>query len=121
MKLPMLSVLLACVVGTGGIGEPCGPFRARVDDVGVELGSAAPAHTSIADPRTVTLEIAGMTCGGCAIAAPKVLTRLDGVTKAEVSYETRRATVTYDPEKVTVEQLIAAVKKLGYTASVVER
>ncbi len=120
MKLPILSVLLACVVGTGGICEPCGPFRTSVDDVGMEFGSAAPAHVSVANPRTVTLEIAGMTCG-CAIAARKVLTRLDGVTKAEVSYETRRATVTYDPEKVTVEQLIAAVKKLGYTATVVER
>jgi mercuric transport protein len=82
------------------------------------VAAAAPVRASALEPRTVTLRVEGMTCGGCAIAARKVLERLDGVTKAEVSYEKQRAVVTYDPERVTVEQMIAAVKKLGYTATV---
>lgn len=35
--------------------------------------------------------------------------------KADVSHEKDQAVVTYDTWKVTVEQMIAAVKKLGYT------
>ena len=47
----------------------------------------------------------------------KVLTRLPGVAKADVSYEKGTAVVTYDPRKVTVEQMVAAIRTLGYTAT----
>jgi hypothetical protein len=36
-----------------------------------------------------------------------------------VSYETGRAVVIYDPAKVTVAQMIAAIATLTYTATVV--
>ena len=36
-----------------------------------------------------------------------------------MSYEAKRATVIYDPRKVTVPQMIAAVATLKYTATVV--
>ena len=81
--------------------------------------TAAQAATSIADADTVTLNVKGMTCGGCVIGVRKVLTRLTGVLTADVSYERSRAVVTYDPAKITVQQLIAAIKELGYTATVV--
>lgn len=74
---------------------------------------------ALAAPRTVTLHITGMTCGGCVFGTKKVLTKLHGVTAANVSYEKAEAVVTYDDEKVTVEQMIAAVATLGYKAAVV--
>lgn len=74
------------------------------------------AHDSI---EVVTLAVEGMTCGGCTLATRKVLTRLDGVEKAVVTYEPPRAVVTFDPDKVTSEQMIAAIKTLGYRANVV--
>ena len=67
----------------------------------------------------VTLHVEGMTCGGCTIATRKVLTRLPGVARADVSYEQKQAVVTYDPAKVTPAQMIAAVKTLNYTATLV--
>ena len=70
-------------------------------------------------PRTVKLHVEGMTCGGCVFGARKVLTRLDGVTAADLSYEKREAIVSYDDAKVNVDQMIAAIRTLGYTASVV--
>ena len=70
-------------------------------------------------PRTVKLHVEGMTCGGCVFSARKVLTRLDGVTAADVSYEKREAIVSYDDAKVNVDEMIAAIRTLGYTASVV--
>ena len=68
---------------------------------------------------TVTLRVEGMTCGGCTLATRKVLERLDGVMKADVSYEAKRAVVVYDAKKVTVARMIAAVATLKYTATVV--
>lgn len=69
--------------------------------------------------EVVTLTVEGMTCGGCTLATRKVLTRLDGVERAVVTYEPPRAVVTFDPGKVTTEQMIAAIKTLGYRATVV--
>jgi copper chaperone CopZ len=74
-----------------------------------------PTHDSL---QKVTLHVEGMTCGGCTLATRKVLTRLDGVEKAVVTYQPPRAVVTFDPRKVTVPQMIAAIKTLGYRSAV---
>lgn len=68
--------------------------------------------------RLVAFKITGMTCGGCVFAVRKIITRLPGVSKADVSYEKSRALVTYDPKLVTTAQMIAAIKTLGYSATV---
>jgi copper chaperone CopZ len=68
--------------------------------------------------KLVAFKITGMTCGGCVFAVRKVITRLPGVSKADVSYEKSRALVTYDPKFVTTTQIIAAIKTLGYSATV---
>lgn len=80
-------------------------------------GTRIPTQAATA-ARTVTFAVKGMTCGGCVIGTRTVLTRLPGVTKADVSYEKGRAVVTYDPRKVTIEEMVAAIKTLGYTATV---
>ena len=68
--------------------------------------------------RTVTLAVDNMTCAVCPITVKKALTRVDGVTRAEVSYEKREAVVTFDEAKTTVEALIQATTNAGYPASV---
>lgn len=70
---------------------------------------------------TVTLDIEGMTCGGCTLATRKVLERLDGVRKAEVSYEKKNAVVVFDAAKVTVAEMIDAVATLKYTATLAKQ
>ncbi|MDO8502123.1 MAG: heavy metal-associated domain-containing protein [Gemmatimonadaceae bacterium] len=67
----------------------------------------------------MTFKIQGMTCGGCVFGVRKVLRRLPGVSKAVVTYEESRAVVTYDPAMVTIAQMAAAIKTLGYNATVV--
>lgn len=78
---------------------------------------AQPPVAPVAAIQTVTLKIEGMTCAGCVLSTRAVLTRLKGVSKADVSYESGRAVVTYDPKLVSVEQMIAAIKTLKYTAT----
>lgn len=75
------------------------------------------AVQTAAAQQTVTFTVQGMTCAGCVLSTRKVLTRLPGVAKADVSYEKGIAIVTYDPAKVTEAQMIAAIKTLGYTAT----
>lgn len=88
-------------------------------DANVERSLGATAIPSTRT-KTVILNIQGMTCGGCAFGVRKVLTRLPGVSKADVSYEESRAVVTYDPAAVTIEQMRAAILTLGYKATVVD-
>ena len=64
--------------------------------------------------QTATLNISGMTCGGCVRSVSKVLNALDGVAKSEVSLDERRAIIDFDPDKVGVEQLKRAIEEAGY-------
>jgi mercuric ion binding protein len=54
---------------------------------------------AFATSRTVTLGVPGMTCSLCPITVKKALTKVPGVAKAEVSYESKQAVVTYDDAK----------------------
>jgi P-type Cu+ transporter len=66
--------------------------------------------------RSVELSVGGMTCASCSRRVEKSLEKLDGV-RASVNYATGVAFADVDPE-VTNEQLIAAIEKTGYTASI---
>lgn len=79
--------------------------------------SSASGEQPAAASHTVKFAVKGMTCAGCVLSTRKVLTRLPGVAKADVSYEKGTAVVTYDPAKVTEAQMLAAIKTLGYTAT----
>ncbi len=65
-------------------------------------------------PRTVDLEIGGMTCASCATRVEKKLNRLEGVA-ATVNYATAKAHVTY-PDALAPEDLVQVVEAAGYHA-----
>lgn len=64
----------------------------------------------------VALPITGMTCASCANRIERRLNKLDGV-QASVNYATEQATVTYDPQVATTDDLIGAVEAAGYHAA----
>jgi P-type Cu+ transporter len=66
-------------------------------------------------PEHVELPIAGMTCASCANRIERKLNKLDGV-RAAVNYATERASVEYDAQTVSPDQLVAAVEAAGYQA-----
>jgi Cu+-exporting ATPase len=72
--------------------------------------------TTAATPLRVDLEIEGMTCASCASRIEKKLNRLAGV-EASVNFGTEKASVRYDPARVTLEELIGAVEATGYGAA----
>lgn len=78
----------------------------------------ATVSESLVDATTVELRIDGMTCEGCAAFIEHSLVKLPGVRSASVVYADRRALVALDPDSpLSNEDLISAVEKLGYQAS----
>ncbi|MFX0113829.1 MAG: heavy metal translocating P-type ATPase [Candidatus Hodarchaeota archaeon] len=67
-------------------------------------------------PGDVTLSVTGMHCAGCVTSIERSLQEVPGVLSASVNLTTNRAKVSFDPSKVSVPGLIAAVEKVGYGA-----
>lgn len=65
--------------------------------------------------------VKGMTCAGCAAGMKATLEREEGVASAEVDYENATARIRFDPAKTNVENLMAAIGEMGYTAKLMER
>lgn len=65
----------------------------------------------------LNLTIEGMHCGSCATGIQMVATGLEGVSGAFVDYDGKKGTFEYDKAKVSKEQIIEEIGKLGYTAT----
>lgn len=74
-------------------------------------------NVQAAASKTVTLNVPGMTCKFCPITIKKALKKVSGVTEAKASYDTKTATVTFDPAKTNVEALIKATTEAGYPST----
>ncbi|MFJ1894825.1 heavy metal translocating P-type ATPase [Streptomyces sp. NPDC088115] len=83
------------------------------------MHSATETEAPAAEGSEAEFVIGGMTCASCAARVEKKLNRMDGVT-ASVNYATEKAQVFYGPE-TGVADLIATVRKTGYTAEPVHR
>ncbi|HUG63664.1 MAG TPA: heavy metal translocating P-type ATPase [Gaiellaceae bacterium] len=74
-------------------------------------------ETATREPATrVDLALEGMTCAACANRIERKLNKLEGV-EASVNYATDQAAVRFDPERVTVADLVGAVESAGYHAT----
>jgi len=62
----------------------------------------------------ITLDVQGMTCDACPVTVTKSLKKLDGVLEASATFDPPEATVIYDPNKVSIKQLIKATSNAGY-------
>jgi mercuric ion binding protein len=76
---------------------------------------AAPAWAS---PRTVTLNVAGMTCAACPVTVKRALEKVPGVSKIEVRYEKKQMLVTFDDAKTDTNALVKATTDAGYPSEV---
>jgi mercuric ion binding protein len=77
----------------------------------VALISAASAWAS---PKTVTLNVSGMTCAACPITVKKALEKVGGVSKVEVRFENKQVLVTFDDAKTNTDALVRATTNAGY-------
>jgi Cu+-exporting ATPase len=64
--------------------------------------------------RKESFKISGMSCAACAARIEKGLSKLDGVSWANVNFAMEKATVEYDDKLVSMQDLESSIKKLGY-------
>lgn len=64
--------------------------------------------------KTETFNVVGMHCASCSSIIQKRIAKLDGVSESNVNFATERAEITYDPDRVTPEQMNAKINELGY-------
>ena len=66
----------------------------------------------------IDLPVTGMTCAACASRIERSLNKAEGVEEATVNLATERATVRFDPDVTSVDQLVGAIQAAGYDAIV---
>ncbi|WP_437629231.1 heavy metal translocating P-type ATPase [Clostridium paraputrificum] len=61
-------------------------------------------------------KVTGMTCAACSSRVERVLSKMDGVTKAEVNLATEDLHIDYDDSKLKIQDIIGKIEKAGYGA-----
>ena len=79
----------------------------------VQAGEQAAVQT-----RTFTVE--KMTCAACPVTVKAAMSRVEGVRSVEVDFESKTATVTFDPAVTTADEIAQASANAGYPAQVAE-
>jgi len=69
--------------------------------------------------QTLTLNVPTMNCATCPLTVKMALNRVDGVSKAEVSYKTKQAIVIFDDAKTTAKDLVNATTNAGYPSTII--
>src|SRR5258707_13770731 len=75
------------------------------------LALTAPAWAS---PKTVTLNVSGMTCAACPITVKKALEKVSGVSKIDVLYEKKQPVVPFAATKANVAAPVKPTRNAGY-------
>ena len=65
--------------------------------------------------QTERLMVTGMTCGGCTSKVSRALNAVSGVDHVKVSLAAGDATVRFNEQLTSVDQLKSAVKNAGYS------
>ncbi len=78
----------------------------------------------VTDPdgcREAALLLEGIRCSACVWLNEQVIGRLPGVAGVSINYATRRAHVRWDPARLNLAAILAAVARVGYRASPYDR
>lgn len=65
----------------------------------------------------IKLQIDGMHCGSCAAGIQMVLQNTEGVKSASASWNEKSSEVEFDESRVKLEDILKAIKDLGYIAT----
>ena len=72
--------------------------------------------TTTATTTHTILRAEGFSCPSCVAKIEKQVGRLDGVATVKVHFASARIEIDHDPALVSVDELVVAVAKAGYTA-----
>jgi Cu+-exporting ATPase len=64
--------------------------------------------------KKITLPITGMTCANCAANIERVVKKMEGVAEVNVNFASEKASISFDPQKVELHDLVEKIEKSGY-------
>ena len=67
--------------------------------------------------KTVTFNIDGMVCESCEKVISKQLKGVEGIKNYSIDYETQNATITFDENKIKLNQIYKKIEEKGYSCS----
>jgi Cu2+-exporting ATPase len=97
---------------TAELGAENGEYRIY-DDPEVQRGFV---HTSASGTCDAALMLEGIRCTACVWLNQSVLGRLPGVLGVGINATTHRAQLRWDPRKIRLSEILAAVRRIGYRA-----
>ena len=68
--------------------------------------------------QSVVLDVQNMSCAMCPITIRKALQGVDGVQSAKVDFDSKTASVTFDPKKTNIDNLIKTTTNVGYPSTI---
>ena len=89
--------------------------RSTINSVIQKLG-----YDVVEEGEQLELDIEDMSCANCAQSVEKALSALEGVKDASVNFGSEKAYVEYDSHKISVDEMIKAVEKVGYGAKLAD-
>ena len=107
MKRAYSIISAVVVLGAGGMGMVAL----------LPMSSAATETASHNTLKTETFKIDKMTCAACPITVKKAMGKVSGVSSVDVDFQSKTATVTFDPERTKASAIAAASTNAGYPAS----
>ncbi|GAA3773960.1 heavy metal-associated domain-containing protein [Microbacterium kribbense] len=72
--------------------------------------------TTAPTPTHTVLRAEGFSCPSCVAKIEKQIKRVDGVSDVTVHFASSRVEIDHDPAAASVDDLVAAVAKAGYTS-----
>src|SRR5437868_11206401 len=94
-------------------------MASEIKHVSIEGNENIPQAQPAAEESQTVLALEGMTCASCAMRIEKGLKKVPGVADAQVNLATEQASVTYDPARTDVSQMMQKVEAVGYKATLV--
>ena len=82
------------------------------------VAALMPLVALAATPRTAVLDVQNMTCDLCPVTVKKSLEKVPGVSKAQIDFAKKTATVAFDADRTTAAVLVKATTEAGYPSTV---
>ena len=108
MKRAYSIISAVVVLGAGGMGTVAL----------LPMSSAAAETASHNTLKTETFKIDKMTCAACPITVKKAVGKISGVSSVDVDFQSKTATVTFDPEQTKASAIASASTNAGYPAKI---
>lgn len=83
--------------------------------------AATDMSADVSSVSTATFTVENMTCVTCPLTVRKAMQRVKGVSEVHVDFDSKSATVTYDPSLTTEQQIADASNNVGFPARIKEK